>query len=133
MPSDRGFIGPGSSPGIRSSRAKAAVVLDLYARIFQGRQLTNGEYVISSDAKTSIQARCRCDPSLPLGKARLMRVEQEYDRGGPLSYRRLRRTPGTLVRTPRVDHGDRTVPSLGGTGHDRRALRLGPPGVLGGR
>jgi hypothetical protein len=29
--------------------AKAAVVLDLYARIFQGRRLTKREFVISSD------------------------------------------------------------------------------------
>ena len=66
--------------------AKAAVVLDLYARIFNGRHLTKREYVISSDEKTSIQARCRCHPSLPPGTARLMRVEHEYDRGGALAY-----------------------------------------------
>ena len=62
------------------------MVLDLYARIFDGRRLTRREYVISSDEKTSIQARCRCHPSLPPGNARLMRVEHEYDRGGSLSY-----------------------------------------------
>ena len=66
--------------------AKAAVVLDLYARIFDGRRLTKREYVISSDEKTSIQARCRCHPTLPPGKARMMRVEHEYDRGGALAY-----------------------------------------------
>ena len=66
--------------------AKAAVVLDLYARVFDGRQLGKREYVISSDEKTSIQARCRCHPSLPPGKARMMRVEHEYDRGGALAY-----------------------------------------------
>ncbi len=66
--------------------AKAAVVLDLYSRIFEGKALTKREYVISSDEKTSIQARCRCHPSLPPGRARLMRVEHEYDRGGALAY-----------------------------------------------
>jgi hypothetical protein len=66
--------------------AKAAVVLDLYARLFEGRRLTKRDYVISSDEKTSIQARCRCHPTLPPGKARLMRVEHEYDRGGALAY-----------------------------------------------
>ena len=66
--------------------AKAAVVLDLYARIFEGRRLGKREYVISSDEKTSIQARCRCHPSLPPGKARMLRVEHEYDRGGALAY-----------------------------------------------
>lgn len=65
---------------------KAAVVLDLYARTFQGRRLGKREYVISSDEKTSIQARCRCHPTLAPGKARLIRVEHEYDRGGSLAY-----------------------------------------------
>jgi hypothetical protein len=37
--------------------AKAAVVLDLYARRFQGRRLEPGEFVVSADEKTSIQAR----------------------------------------------------------------------------
>jgi hypothetical protein len=37
-------------------------VLDLYARIFDGLPLGKDEYVISSDEKTSIQARCRCHP-----------------------------------------------------------------------
>jgi DDE superfamily endonuclease len=66
--------------------AKAAVVLDLYARRFQGRRLEPGEFVISADEKTSIQARCRCHPTLPPGAARLMRVEHEYERGGALAY-----------------------------------------------
>src|SRR6202043_2027195 len=35
---------------------------------------------------TSIQARCRCHPTLPPGRSRLMRVEHEYDRGGALAY-----------------------------------------------
>jgi transposase len=66
--------------------AKAAVVLDLYARRFQGRRLEPGEYVVSADEKTSIQARCRCHPTLPPGVARVMRVEHEYERGGALAY-----------------------------------------------
>jgi DDE superfamily endonuclease len=66
--------------------AKAAVVLDLYARRFQGRRLEPGEFVVSADEKTSIQARCRCHPTLPPGAARVMRVEHEYDRGGALAY-----------------------------------------------
>ena len=66
--------------------AKAAVVLDLYAGVFEGKPLTRREFVISSDEKTSIQARCRCHPTLPPGLARMMRVEHEYDRGGALAY-----------------------------------------------
>lgn len=66
--------------------AKAGVVLDLYDRSFQGERLGEGEYVISADEKTSIQARCRCHPTLPPGAARTMRVEHEYQRGGALAY-----------------------------------------------
>jgi hypothetical protein len=66
--------------------AKAAVVLDLYARRFHGRRLEPGEFVVSADEKTSIQARCRCHPTLPAAAARVMRVEHEYERGGALAY-----------------------------------------------
>ena len=66
--------------------AKAAVVLDLYARVFDGQPLGPGDYVLCADEKTSIQARCRCHPTLPPGKARMMRVEHEYRRGGALAY-----------------------------------------------
>lgn len=65
---------------------RAARVLDLYAGVWKGQPLAAGEYVISSDEKTSIQARCRCHPSLPPGKARTMRVNHEYQRGGAISY-----------------------------------------------
>jgi transposase len=65
---------------------RAAVVLDLYAGHFDGEPLGEGDYVLCSDEKTSIQARCRCHPTLPPGRARQMRVEHEYDRGGALSY-----------------------------------------------
>jgi transposase len=66
--------------------AKAAVVLDLYQRVFAGEALGEDEYVVSADEKTSIQARCRCHPTLPPGVARTMRVEHEYERGGALAY-----------------------------------------------
>jgi hypothetical protein len=65
---------------------KAGRVLDLYARTWQGEALGPGDYVISADEKTSVQARCRCHPSLPPGLARMMRVNHEYDRGGALAY-----------------------------------------------
>jgi DDE superfamily endonuclease len=65
---------------------KAVVVLDLYARVFQGQALGPDQYVISADEKTSIQARCRCHPTLPPGRSRVMRVEHEYQRGGALAY-----------------------------------------------
>jgi hypothetical protein len=65
---------------------KAQVVLDLYARVFEGKPLGDNDFVVCADEKTSIQARCRCHPTLPPGLARLMRVEHEYERGGALSY-----------------------------------------------
>lgn len=67
-------------------QTKATRVLDLYQRIWEDRPLGRDEYVISSDEKTSIQARCRCHPTLAPGTARMMRVNHEYDRGGSLAY-----------------------------------------------
>jgi transposase len=66
--------------------AKAARALDLYAGIWDGAPLGGNDYVICADEKTSIQARCRCHPTLPPGKARAMRVEHDYKRGGALAY-----------------------------------------------
>jgi len=66
--------------------AKAEKVLDLYARTWDGQPLGPNDYVISSDEKTSIQARCRCHPSLPPGKARMIRVNHEYQRRGAVAY-----------------------------------------------
>ena len=65
--------------------AKAARVLDLYNRVWDGKPLSAHEYVISADERTSIQARCRCHPCLPPGKARMM-VSHDYHRGGALAY-----------------------------------------------
>ena len=67
-------------------RVKASRVLDLYARSWDGRPLGPDEYVLCADEKTSIQARCRCHPTLPAGKARTMRVNHDYDRRGALAY-----------------------------------------------
>ena len=66
--------------------AKAARALDLYAGFFDGEALGENEFVVCADEKTSIQARCRCHPTLPPGKARAMRVEHEYERRGALQY-----------------------------------------------
>ncbi len=65
---------------------KAQRVLDLYAREWEGKPLGADDYVISSDEKTSIQARCRCHPTLPPDRARTMRVNHDYDRGGAVAY-----------------------------------------------
>ena len=66
--------------------AKAQRVLDLYDRVWDGTPLGGNDYVISADEKTSIQARCRCHPTLPPGKSRTMRVNHDYDRGGAVAY-----------------------------------------------
>ena len=65
---------------------KAQRVLDLYQRVWDGKPLGPNDYVISADEKTSIQARCRCHPSLPPGKARTMRVNHDYHRRGAIAY-----------------------------------------------
>jgi hypothetical protein len=65
---------------------KAGRVLDLYAGRWEGKPLTGNDFIISSDEKTSIQARIRCHATLPPGPQRCMRVEHEYQRGGALQY-----------------------------------------------
>ena len=65
---------------------KAAMVLDLYAGVWEGRSLGPKDHIVSADEKTSIQARIRCHPSLGPAPGRHRRVEFEYDRGGALQY-----------------------------------------------
>ncbi|MEU2718223.1 IS630 family transposase [Streptomyces sp. NPDC007205] len=65
---------------------KVQRVLDLYARTYEGELLGADEYVISSDEKTSVQARCRCHPTLAPRRARAMRVNHQYGRGDALIY-----------------------------------------------
>jgi DDE superfamily endonuclease len=66
--------------------AKAARVLDLYAREWEGKPLGKRDFVVSSDEKTSVQARVRRHESLGPAPGRTMRVEHEYMRGGSLQY-----------------------------------------------
>lgn len=66
--------------------AKAGRILDLYARRWKGKALGRNEFVISTDEKTSIQARRRLHRSLPSGPQRAMRVEHEYERCGAWAY-----------------------------------------------
>jgi hypothetical protein len=72
-----------TDPGLRT---KAERVLGLYARTWRGVRLGEDEYVVSADEKTSIQARCRCHPTLAPGRARAMRVNHTYERGGALAH-----------------------------------------------
>ncbi len=66
--------------------AKAGRVLDLYARRFDGQPLTEGEFVVCADEKTSIQARARTHPTCPPAPRQPMRIEHEYHRRGSLAY-----------------------------------------------
>lgn len=65
---------------------KAARVLDLYERVFEGMPLGNNDYVISADEKSQLQALHRCHPTRPTGPGHVAQVEFEYERGGTLAY-----------------------------------------------
>ena len=132
--SSPGSTSPGSSSATRTSPPRPPACSDLYARICDGIPLGDDEYVISTDEKTSIQARCRCHPTLPPGAARTMRVNHEYQRGGALAYLAAydvhhARVFGHCSRQDR----HRAVHDPGRAGHDPRAVRLGEAGVLGRR
>ena len=66
--------------------AKASRILDLYERVFVGKPLKDDEFVLSTDEKTSIQARARRHSSLPPRPGQAMRVEHEYRRCGAWAY-----------------------------------------------
>ena len=65
---------------------QAAAILDLYAGLWHGEPLGRNDFVISSDEKTSIQARIRCHASLAPRSAAPLCIEPEYKRGGALQY-----------------------------------------------
>ena len=65
---------------------KAGRVLDLYHRRWQGKALGPHDYVLSTDEKTSIQARRRKHRSLSPAPGRPVYVEHEYTRTGAWAY-----------------------------------------------
>lgn len=65
---------------------KAGRILDLYQRTWQETRLRNDEFVLSTDEKTSIQARSRLHPTLPPKPDSPMKVEHEYERKGAWAY-----------------------------------------------
>jgi hypothetical protein len=65
---------------------KAGRVLDLYAGRWEGRPLERADCVLSTDEKTSIQARRRIHPTLPPAAGRIRRIEHEYRRVGAWAY-----------------------------------------------
>lgn len=65
---------------------KAGRVLDLYERRWEGKRLHPGDYVISADEKSQLQALLgRHDPVAP-GPGRPGLQEFEYERNGTLAY-----------------------------------------------
>jgi len=65
---------------------KAARILDLYEGVWEGGPLTPRDFVISTDEKTSIQARRRIHATRPPRPGEPMRVEHEYERKGAWAY-----------------------------------------------
>jgi hypothetical protein len=65
---------------------KAGRVLDLYEGIWEGKPLALTDCILSTDEKTSVQARRRVHATLPPGAGRPMRVEHEYERAGAWAY-----------------------------------------------
>ena len=82
----RGIIAAGSSPETRSLPRKPDPFLDLYEGVWEGQPLRDADCVLSTDEKTSIQARRRKHPTLPPASRRAMRVEHEYQRRGAVAY-----------------------------------------------
>ena len=69
MRSSRGSTGPGSSPRDPDFQTKAARVLDLYARHWQGHPLGPDDYVISADEKSQLQALQRRHRGQPTARS----------------------------------------------------------------
>ena len=65
---------------------KAGRILDLYEGHWQGEALREEDCVLSTDEKTSIQARRRRHRTLAPAPHRSMRVEHEYVRRGAWAY-----------------------------------------------
>jgi DDE superfamily endonuclease len=65
---------------------KAGRILELYAGQWEGRPLGDKDCVLSSDEKTSIQARSRCHAEMSPEPGQTRRIETEYQRLGALQY-----------------------------------------------
>ena len=65
---------------------KAGRVLDLYQRLWEGRELAGDEYVISTDEKSQLQILSRRHGGLPPAPGHPGRVEFEYERHGTVAY-----------------------------------------------
>jgi hypothetical protein len=66
--------------------SKAGKILDLYHGIWNGEPLSETDFVLCADEKTSIQARHRIAPTTAPSPGRYGRFEHEYERKGALAY-----------------------------------------------
>ena len=67
-------------------RVKAGRILDLYEGHWNGIPLRDDEFVISTDEKTSIQARQCTHGSLPTARRQAIRIEHGYVRRAAWAY-----------------------------------------------
>jgi len=67
-------------------KTKAGRIIDLYEGHWEGEPLGDNDFVLSTDEKTSIQARRRIHSSLPPAPHEAMRIEHEYERMGAWAY-----------------------------------------------
>ena len=65
---------------------KAGRILDLYHRLWNGQPLSEDDFVLSADEKTSIQARRRKHLTYPPQPDSVMKIEHEYTRCGAWAY-----------------------------------------------
>jgi len=65
---------------------KAAPILDLYHRRWEGEPLGPQDYVLCADEMTGVQALRRLHPGRGPAPGRAARYEFEYERGGTLCY-----------------------------------------------
>ena len=68
---------------------KAAPILDLYHRLWEGKPLGPKDYVLCADEMTGVQALRRLHQGLGPAAKRDSRREFEYERGGTLCYTAL--------------------------------------------
>ena len=108
---------------------KAGKVLDLYQGVWGGKPLGPDEFVISSDEKTSIQARQRRRPLTAPAPGRYGRIEHEYERKGALAYMaawdvRRAKVFGLCRRTTGIDSFHELVDLVMGKEPYRSARRV---------
>jgi len=110
---------------------KAGRILDLYEGVWEGRPLTARDFVISTDEKTSIQARRRIHATRPPGPGEPMRIEHEYQRKGAWAY-----LAAWDVRRAKIfgrcepKDGHRPLWTVGRAGDEAETLPFGPTRLL---